>query len=320
MTAPAIRFEEVSKRYGASLALDGLDLELPAGKLTALLGGSGSGKTTALRTINRMVTPTGGRVLLDGEPVERQPVVELRRKLGYVIQQGGLFPHWTASENVALVPGLLGWPPERIRQAVDEAMSLAQIPRGEFGHRLPGSLSGGQRQRVAVARALAGRPGALLLDEPFGALDPITRERLQSELRHWLGALEVTVVLVTHDIMEAFQLADRVALMGRGRLLQVGSPTELALRPASPEVVDFLAPSALDVRLRALKLIALKDFLPVESSVDPTELDARSTPAEALRRMAAEERASVVVREGGQVLAGPFSRRALWGLLSEGRA
>lgn len=320
MTAPTIRFEAVTKAYGASRALDGLELEVPSGRLTALLGGSGSGKTTALRTINRMVIPTSGRVLLDGRSVTERAPEELRRQLGYVIQQGGLFPHWTAEENVGLVPGLLGWPADRVRQAVDEAMELAQIPRQEFGQRLPGTLSGGQRQRVAVARAMAGRPGALLLDEPFGALDPLTRERLQSELRLWVSKLGATAVLVTHDVMEAFRLADRIALMGRGRLLQVGTPQELALRPASPEVADFLAPSALEVRLRALELTSLKDYLPVEPAENPTELDAGSTPAEALRRMAAEERASVVVREGARTLAGPFSRRALWTLLGEGRA
>jgi osmoprotectant transport system ATP-binding protein len=266
-----------------------------------------------------MAEPTRGRVLLDERPVDAWPLIELRRSMGYVIQQGGLFPHWTAEENVGLVPSLLGWSRPRVSQAVDEAMELAQIPRPEFGRRFPGTLSGGQRQRVAVARALAGRPGALLLDEPFGALDPVTRERLQRELRQWLANLDVTVVLVTHDIMEAFLLADRIALMARGRLLQVGAPLELALRPASPEVADFLAPSALEVRLRALRLVDLANHLPQTVEGEPCELGARSTPAEALRRMAAEQRESVVVVEEGKTVAGPFSRRSLWALLGEGR-
>lgn len=320
MQASHVRFDKITKIYGAHAALDGLTLDLPAGKLTALLGGSGSGKTTALRTINRMVIPTSGSVLLDGEPVENRPVVELRRHLGYVIQQGGLFPHWTAEENVGLVPSLLGWSPEEVRRAVDEAMALAQIPREQFGKRFPGTLSGGQRQRVAVARAMAAKPGVLLLDEPFGALDPITRERLQEELRSWVSALGSTAVLVTHDVMEAFLLADQIALMGGGKLYQVGTPLELALKPASPQVAEFLAPSALEVRLRALKLADLADFLPVASEGQPTELDVQATPADALKRMAEEERASVVVREGARTVAGPFSRRAMWALLGEAPA
>ena len=216
-----IRLEQVSKSFGATVAVDALDLDVPAGEICVLVGPSGCGKTTTLRMINRLIEPTSGRIFLDGEDVTHVDPVGLRRRIGYVIQQVGLFPHQTVAENVATVPRLLGWDRPRIGTRVDELLELVGLDPRAFGSRYPSELSGGQRQRVGVARALGADPPVLLMDEPFGAIDPITRDRLQGEFLRLQQELHKTVVFVTHDIVEAVRLGDRIALLATGgRLAQ----------------------------------------------------------------------------------------------------
>jgi len=253
-----IRYEEATKRYGnGAPALDGLTLEVPAGETCALVGPSGAGKTTALKMVNRLVEPTAGRVLIDGHDVASTDPVTLRRGIGYVIQQVGLFPHLDVAANVATVPRLLGWDRGRIDARVDELLDLVGLDPAVYRHRRPDELSGGQRQRVGVARALAADPPVLLMDEPFGAVDPVTRARLQDEFLRLQRQLLRTVVLVTHDIDEALRLGDRLAVLGPGgRLEQYGRPVDVLARPATPFVADFVGAGR---TLRRLDLLRAAD-------------------------------------------------------------
>ena len=222
-------------------AIDGVDLAVRAGECVALVGESGSGKTTLLRLFNRTVEPTEGRVEVDGRDVGATDPVGLRRRIGFVQQEGGLLPHWTVARNVGLVPELLGWPAARRGERAAELLALVGLEPGRFAGRYPHQLSGGQRQRVAIARAIAAEPEVVLLDEPFGALDALTRRELHAELPRWRAALGATMLLVTHDLDEAFRLADRVGVMRAGRLLQTAPPTELEARPTHPYVASLLA-------------------------------------------------------------------------------
>jgi osmoprotectant transport system ATP-binding protein len=238
-----IELRAVSKRYpgaGSGWAVREVSLRVAPGELVALLGESGSGKTTLLRMINRLVEPDQGEVRLDGADLAATDPVVLRRGIGYVIQQIGLFPHFTVAENIAVVPRLLRWPAPQIAARVDELLELVGLPPATYRQRLPAQLSGGQRQRVGVARALAARPKVLLLDEPFGALDPITRVELQGSLRRIHTELALTSVMVTHDLVEALTLADRVAVMFQGELRQLGTPIELMTTPADAYVAKLM--------------------------------------------------------------------------------
>jgi osmoprotectant transport system ATP-binding protein len=235
-----IELEEVGKRYGDAVAVDRVSLRVAPGELLVLLGGSGSGKTTTLKMVNRLIEPTSGRIRLAGKDVTEGPPHELRRRIGYVFQRLGLFPHLTVADNVGITPALLGWDAARIRARVDELLELVELDPAKVRERRPGALSGGQAQRVAVARALAAEPPVLLFDEPFGALDPITRESLQRALTRIRRQLGLTVMFVTHDVVEALVLGDRVAVMHNGRLLQVGSGQELLRAPADPYVEQIL--------------------------------------------------------------------------------
>jgi osmoprotectant transport system ATP-binding protein len=239
-----ISLEHVSKTFGGKgesvRAVDDVTLTVDAGELHVLIGPSGSGKTTTMRMINRLETPTEGTITVDGRNVMTMDVVELRRKIGYVIQQGGLLPHFTVAENVAMVPRLLGWRKGRRRQRAEELLALVGLPPERFADRYPRELSGGQQQRVGVARALAADPPIVLMDEPFGAVDPITRKGLQRELRRIQAEVHKTIVFVTHDIGEAFLLGDRVTLMAEGRVIQDGTPADLLRRPADPFVTAFI--------------------------------------------------------------------------------
>jgi osmoprotectant transport system ATP-binding protein len=236
-----IELESVEKIYpDGHAALRGVDLAIAKGITLALLGPSGCGKTTTLKLINRLVRPSAGRVLVDGRDVATLDVVSLRRRIGYVVQEAGLFPHMTAAVNVETVPRLLGWPRERRRARVRELFALMDLDFQGLGDRYPSQLSGGQKQRIGLARALAADPPIVLMDEPFGALDPLTRGRLQAEFLALQRRLGKTVVLVTHDVEEAFLLADRVAVLSQGRIVQVGSPDEIRADPASEFISEFL--------------------------------------------------------------------------------
>ena len=237
----AIELDAVSKRWGDVVAVDRLSLAVAAGELVALVGGSGSGKSTTLAMVNRLIDPDAGTVRLGGRDVRSEPAPQLRRRIGYCFQQIGLFPHWTVAENVAVTPQLLGWPRERVARRVDEMLALVELEPGRYRDRLPAALSGGQQQRVAIARALAAEPAVLLMDEPFAALDPLTRDLLQERFEAIRRALGVTTLFVTHDMAEALRLADRVAVLEGGRLLQLGTPAELLRAPAAPSVARMLA-------------------------------------------------------------------------------
>ncbi len=237
-----IRLERVSKTFpGTALpSVDAVDLEVPDGTTCVLIGPSGCGKTTTLRMINRLIEPSAGRVIVEGEDVTRADPVQLRRRIGYVIQGIGLFPHLSVGDNVATVPRLLGWPKAKVASRIDEMLSLVGLDPATFAGRKPGSLSGGQRQRVGVARALAADPPVMLMDEPFGAVDPVVRARLQREFGEILRRLGKTVIMVTHDIDEAIRMGDRVAIMRGGRIVQYDEPSRLLGRPADAFVADFV--------------------------------------------------------------------------------
>ena len=235
MTEPVISLAGIRKAYGALVALAGIDLAVEAGSFVALVGGSGSGKTTALKIINGLVSPDSGQVRVAGEAVGQGPGHLLRRRIGYVFQEIGLFPHMTVAENIAVGPTLAGWTKADIAARIGELLSLVALP-DSVAARLPAELSGGQRQRVGVARALAARPAIMLMDEPFGALDPITRDALGRDYKALHAKLGLTTVMVTHDVMEALLLADRIVVLGEGRVLADATPRELLSGHADPAV------------------------------------------------------------------------------------
>jgi osmoprotectant transport system ATP-binding protein len=253
--AAEIVFDRVTKRYPgrAEPAVRELSLTIPAGAICCLVGPSGAGKTTAMKMVNRLIDISEGDIRIGQESVRSLDVTELRRGIGYVIQQVGLFPHMTVADNVATVPRLLDWPKERIRQRVDELLDLVDLPAVDYRERFPAQLSGGERQRVGLARALAADPPVMLMDEPFGAVDPITRKRLQHELLRIQNELRKTIIFVTHDIDEAILLADRIAILREGGVLaQYDSPEAILARPADEFVERFIGAD------RGLKLLSLK--------------------------------------------------------------
>jgi osmoprotectant transport system ATP-binding protein len=247
-----IQFEEVSVEYeGGVRALNGVSAAFPCGETTCLVGASGSGKSTLLRLVNRLVDAAEGRVLLNGQDVRSRDAVEHRRGIGYCVQGGGLLPHLTVAENVGLVPRLLGWAPVKVAAAVERTLGLVRLDPARYGARRAAALSGGERQRAAIARALAADPEVLLLDEPLGALDPHLRETLEDELRDLFRRLRKTVVIVTHDMHTAVRLADRIAVLDGGRLLQFGLPREVVTAPADEQVAALLGRRRADLE-RAL--------------------------------------------------------------------
>ena len=281
-----ITFDNTSKSYDGTPAIAGLNMNIARGELLVLIGPSGSGKSTALKMINRMVDHDGGRILLDGQEIYSFNVRDLRRRMGYAIQSVGLFPHWTVERNIATVPQLLGWNAERIAARVTELLTLFAMEPAQYRTRLPHQLSGGQQQRVGVARALAADPDVLLMDEPFGALDPVTRAALQLELKRVHQASGKTIVLVTHDIDEALLLATRIVLLREGHVAQVGTPLELLSAPADDFVADFLGRAD-----RGLKLLSLRPIAPLiapASTNTPTEASIAHTATvrEAISAMA----------------------------------
>ena len=292
-----IELRNLEKRYANPqtgqdfYAVRDLSLTFPDGQITALLGPSGCGKTTTLRMINRLIEPTGGQILIDGADVLAGRPEALRRRIGYVIQQIGLFPHLTVEQNVATVPDLLGQPRGKTRERVRELLGLVGLEPAQFAHKRPAELSGGQAQRVGVARALAADPPVLLMDEPFGALDPLARDHVQDAFLDIQRRLKKTIVMVTHDIDEALRMGDRVALLRGGELAQFGTPDDLVRRPASEFVRQFLGE---DARLRQLAGLRVGDL-------------ARPGDAAGLPRVAADLNArsalSVMLREGAEAVA-----------------
>jgi osmoprotectant transport system ATP-binding protein len=296
-----VEFRDVTKRYADQVAVDSLSFTVPAGRICILVGPSGSGKTTSLKMVNRLIEPTSGAILIDGHDVTQEEPTQLRRRIGYVIQQVGLFPHQTIAENVATVPVLLGWAKERIAARVTELLALVGLEPGRYAQRYPAQLSGGERQRAGVARALAAEPPVMLMDEPFGAVDPIVRERLQSELLRIQRELGTTVLFVTHDIDEAIRLGDRVAVMRSGQLVQYAPPGELLAHPANDFVAQFVGSD------RGLKRLALLTVggAEIDTTVDRAGVD-RNAPVLApsttlrdalVRMLASESQIGVVVDE-----------------------
>jgi osmoprotectant transport system ATP-binding protein len=293
-----LRFEEVTKRYGdGQVAVDHLSLEVGTGELCVLVGPSGCGKTTTLKMVNRLVEPSSGRIVLDGEDITTVDPVVLRRRIGYVIQQAGLFPHLRVAENVAAVPRLLGWDKARTRARVGELLELVGLDPDRYARRYPHELSGGQQQRVGVARALGGDPPVLLMDEPFGAVDPIARERLQGEFLRLQAQLKKTVIFVTHDIEEAVTLGDRIAVLRQGGVLeQYDTPAEILGRPATAFVADFVGADR-GLRRLAVTPIELGDLqMPPVLAPGATMAEARAAVA------ASDDRWAVVTDAGGRLL------------------
>ncbi|MCD7442573.1 betaine/proline/choline family ABC transporter ATP-binding protein [Streptomyces lincolnensis] len=291
-----IRFEQVGKRYpDGTTAVDELSFEVAEGELVTLVGPSGCGKTTTMMMVNRLIEPTSGRILVGGEDIAAVDPVRLRRRIGYVIQQVGLFPHRTILDNTATVPSLVGWKKAKARARAAELLDLVGLDPNTYGPRYPEQLSGGQRQRVGVARALAADPPVLLMDEPFGAVDPVVREQLQDEFLRMQAAVRKTVLLVTHDIEEAVRLGDRIAVYGQGRIEQFDTPGAVLGTPATPYVAEFVGAD------RGLKRLSVTRIEPDDLQQPPVaRLD---EPAErAADRLRAEgARWAVVLDAGGDL-------------------
>ncbi|MBZ9653725.1 ABC transporter ATP-binding protein [Phyllobacterium lublinensis] len=307
-----ITMEHVTKRYteGGAASVDDLSLVVPEGTTTALIGPSGCGKTTTMRMINRLIDPTEGKIIVNGEDVTRVDPVKLRRHIGYVIQQVGLFPHMTIAQNIAAVPKLLGWTEAKIRSRTAELLDLVGLDPDEMLRRYPRQLSGGQRQRIGVARALAADPPVLLMDEPFGAIDPIARTRLQDEFRQILQRVRKTVVLVTHDLDEAIRLGDRIAIMKNGKIVQYDTPDAVLSNPADAFVENFVG---IDRAIKRLSLFTVKDVM---DSLAPREDSAKVTSGSNLRdalalMVAANSDVLAVVDDGGSVK-GQLTRDAIF--------
>jgi osmoprotectant transport system ATP-binding protein len=309
-----ISLEHVTKCYSetGAVAVDDLSLQIPEGMTVALIGPSGCGKTTTMRMINRLVDPTMGRIRVGGEDVTRMDPILLRRRIGYVIQQVGLFPHMTIGQNIGAVPKLLGWAPARIATRTEELLHLVGLDPKEMLKRYPRQLSGGQRQRVGVARALAADPPVLLMDEPFGALDPIARGRLQSEFRQILKQVRKTVVLVTHDLDEATHLGDRIAIMNSGKIVQYDTPDAVLSHPAGAFVENFVG---VDRALIRLSLFSVSDAMTSELPLDTTRvIRAACNLRDALALMVAANRDVLAVVDEFGTCHGRLTREAIFSI------
>jgi len=294
-----IEIDQITKTYGDTTVVDRVSMSIDPHSITVIVGTSGSGKTTLLRMINRLVEPTSGSISIDGQDTRSVPAYELRRRIGYAIQGHGLFPHRTVGQNIGTVPKLLGWEKARTEKRVDELLDLFQLDPGQFRDRMPSELSGGQQQRVGVARALAAEPNILLMDEPFGALDPIIRAKAQEDLLDIQKRFGTTVVLVTHDMEEAIHLGDKIAVMDKGQLLQYATPEEIIAHPATDFVDELIGTGERPFRLLSLATI--------REAVEPGEALGDAISAEASLRDAYAEllwsgRAALPVSENGQVI------------------
>jgi osmoprotectant transport system ATP-binding protein len=318
-SAAEIVFDHVTKRYGNSPrpAVDDLSITIPAGEICVLIGPSGGGKSTAMRMVNRLISITEGDITIDGQSIKTLDPVELRRGIGYVIQQIGLFPHMTAEANVATVPKLLGWEKARTRERVRELLELVGLDPDEHARRYPAQLSGGQRQRVGLARAMAVDPPLMLMDEPFGAIDPVTRERLQNDFLRLHREVRKTVIFVTHDIDEAIKMGDHICLLRQGgKLAQFGTPEEILAAPADDFVADFVGAD------RGLKRLSLRrvgevELEPANGAGELPVVDARTSLRDAVSVMLADGGGAVAVRGGDGDVQGQLTLTVVSRLLAE---
>ncbi|WP_026380854.1 ABC transporter ATP-binding protein [Afifella pfennigii] len=303
-----IGIESLTKEYGGKAVVKDVSMRIETGTITVIVGTSGSGKSTFLRMINRLVEPTAGSVEIDGTDTRRMKAYELRRRIGYVIQDHGLFPHWTVARNVATVPRLLGWGREEIEARVHELLALLQLDPDEIAPRYPHQLSGGQAQRVGVARALAARPDMLLMDEPFGALDPVIRAKAQQDLKEIQERLGSTILLVTHDMSEAIKLGERIAVMSEGRVEQLAPPGEILTRPASAIVESLVGEE--DRPFRYLSLLPIAPLVEPGSAEGPA-IGAERSLRDALAEMIWSGREALPVVDASGRERGRVTRAAL---------
>ncbi|WP_176084375.1 ABC transporter ATP-binding protein [Martelella sp. HB161492] len=303
-----IEIDAITKIYDGTAAVDNVSLTVETGEITAIVGTSGSGKTTLMRMINRLVEPTAGTIRIDGRDNRDLPAYELRRGIGYAIQGHGLFPHRTVAENIATVPRLLGWEKKRIDSRVDALLALFHLDPGQYRHRMPHELSGGQQQRIGVARALAAGPSVLLMDEPFGALDPIIRRSAQEDLLAIQRELCTTIVLVTHDMDEAIMLGSRIAVMSEGRVLQYAPPAEIIVRPAADLVAQLLGSGERVFRLMSLATVGQ---CVEEGAATGEAVDASTSLKDALAEMLWSGRDALPIRQEGRAI-GRISRAAIF--------
>jgi osmoprotectant transport system ATP-binding protein len=280
-----IKFNQVTKTFpGGTTAVDNLSFEVPRGQTLVLLGTSGSGKTTTMKMVNRLIEPTSGSIEIDGSDIMSQNPIELRRNIGYAIQHIGLFPHMTVGENIAVIPKMLSWESARIKDRVDHLLEMVGLEPDEFRDRYPLQLSGGQKQRIGVGRALAADPPIVLMDEPFGALDPITREQLQDEFLELESEIKKTIIFVTHDIFEAVKMGEKVALLNEGRLVQLSEPAELIDNPANEFVENFLGQARFQLYLmtRTIKKLVTETNEEIVYRAETPHLNIRSNYVQAL--------------------------------------
>jgi osmoprotectant transport system ATP-binding protein len=293
-----IVFEHVGKSYGGVAVVDDVTLSVESHEFVCFVGPSGAGKSTLIRMVNALVRPDRGRILFDGEDVAKADPVQLRRRLGYAIQSTGLFPHWTVARNIATVPRLLGWPRRKIADRVDQLLDMVELPPAEFRERYPAELSGGQQQRVGVARALAADPHALLMDEPFGALDAVTRASLQTQMARIHKATGKTILMVTHDVDEAIRLASRIAVMEGGRLVQYAPPAEVLAAPATPFVAALFGGEEASIKLLKVTRVAARAAAG-DGAVPSHSIAADATLETALARMLADHVDALAVEGAG---------------------
>ena len=275
-----IHFEHVTKAFDGQSVIADLSLHIERGKITVIIGTSGSGKSTVLKMANRLLEHDGGRIVFSGQEIRHFKPEEIRRRMGYVIQSTGLFPHWTVAQNIGTVPQLLGWNKTKISARVDELLSMLNLDPDEYRLRFPHELSGGQQQRIGVARAMAADPEILLMDEPFGALDPVTRASLQTELKRIHRLFGKTILLITHDIDEALLLADHLVLLEGGRIVQQGDPLSILMQPASKKVAEFMGGS--DLGIKCLSLERVKSHVKQGAAANDVRINEQASLKEAL--------------------------------------
>ncbi len=300
-----IRFDNVVKRFeDGTEALKGISVTIPTNKLTAIIGPSGCGKTTLMRMINRLEEPTAGTIYIDEKPIIEQDETELRRSIGYVIQRIGLIPHMPIEDNIALVPEMLGWEKERINARVDELLEMVELDPAVFKKRYPFELSGGQQQRIGVARALAGDPNIILMDEPFSALDPISREQLQEELKKLQKKIRKTIIFVTHDMDEALEIADQILIMRDGQIEQMATPAELITHQSTAFVREFIGETRIAQRRKfgQRELLEFTKFFDEMPKGDVRRVDSAATIREVVALLDAHPENELEVTKGGKIV------------------